>query len=213
MKHKFILTSLFLLTGLFTGRNLHAQEYLVTGTDLCTDGSQSTKIGLSDSDTGKIYTLYHDGKFIGLKSVNLGKAPNIIDFGSFQEPGKYTVVEFTRENLDFKHPEKGRKIRGTISINKLPVQYVPQKLEFKSGTPLNYQPRADIEGCTFKWTARLTKGKATGYKKSGEGMITDKPELQGTEPACVTYSITPISPAQLGSCMGNPLELVVWILP
>ena len=204
---------LIILNGCFAGQRIYSQQYSLIGSDICSDGTHSTHIGLSDSDPAKFYALYRDGKFLEVKSQNSEKKPNALDFGSYSESGKYTVIEFSRTNLDFNKPENGRKINGNVSINKLPVAYVPKKLEVRSGAPLNYQPKANVEGCTFKWTARLDAGAATGFKKSGAGMIADTILLQGQKPACVIYSITPYSPEYLGTCMGNIQELVVWIKP
>jgi hypothetical protein len=192
----------------------YSQQYTLIGTSICSDGSQSTHVGLSDSDPAKMYALYRDGHFIEVKSYNSGKKPNLLDFGNYSEPGKYTVVEFSGANPDFKKSENGRKISGSVSINRIPVLNVPKKFETTSGKPLNYQPKASVNGCTFKWTARLDAGAATGFKKNGSGiMITDTIVLQGKQPACVIYTLTPYSPEYLGSCVGNSQELVIWIKP
>jgi hypothetical protein len=208
-----LLMVVVILGGCFTGQRIYSQQYLLIGSDICSDGSQSTHIGLSDSDPAKFYALYRDSNFLEVKSHNTGKTPNVLEFGNYSEPGKYTVVEFPRTNTDFAKPEKGRKISGSVSINSLPVAYVPAKLDVRSGTPLNFQPKASVEGCTYKWTAYLKEGAATGFKKNGAGTITDTILLQGKQPACVIYLITPYSPEYLGSCMGNSKELVVWIKP
>lgn len=208
-----LLMLLVTLGGCLAGQRIYSQQYSLIGTDICSDGSQSTHISLSDSDPALFYALYRDGQFLEVKSHNSGKTPNLLDFGSYSNPGKYTVIEFSRTNMDFKKPENGRKIKGSVSINSIPVIYVPKKLEVRSGSPLNCQPKASVEGCTFKWTTRLDAGTAAGFRKSGEGMITDTIVLKGTQPACVIYLITPYSPEYLGSCMGNSQELVVWIKP
>jgi hypothetical protein len=206
-----IILIIFIIAGIFPGHHLQAQQYFLTGTDLCSNGSQSTNIGLTDSDPAKMYAIYRDDQLLAVRTINTAKSPNPLDFGQFSEPGKYTVVEFTEGNPDYKHPEKGRSISGTISINSIPVLDVPEKMEIKSGDPYKYQPHANINGCRFKWTTRLESGKAGGYIKSGEGMIADKVVLTGNKPVCIIYLITPFSPANLGSCMGNTTELTVWI--
>jgi hypothetical protein len=205
---------LFILGSSLLSQRIWSQQYKLIGADICSDGSQSTHISLSDSDPVKFYALYRDGRFLEVKSHKSGTTPNNIDFGNYSETGKYTVIEFSRENLDFEKPEKGRKISGSVSINSVPILYVPKKLEARSGSPLNCQPKASVNGCTYKWTARLDAGAATGFRKSGEGiMITDTLILQGKQTATVVYTITPYSPEYLGSCMGNSQELVVWIKP
>lgn len=204
---------LVILCSCLSGQRIYSQHYSLIGSDICSDGSQSTHISLSDSDPAKFYALYRDSELFEVKKHNSKKTPNVLDFDSYSEPGKYTVVEFSGTNPDFEKPGNGRKISGSVSIYRLPFVYVPKKLEARSGSPLNYQPKASIDGCTFKWTTRLDAGTATGFRKNGTGMITDTIVLKGTQHACVIYLITPYSPEYLGSCMGNSQELVVWIKP
>jgi hypothetical protein len=205
---------LFILGSCLLSQRIYSQQYKLIGSDICSDGTQSTHISLSDSDPLKFYALYRDGELTEVKKHNSKKTPNVLDFGNYSEPGKYTAVEFSGANPEFEKPEKGRKINGSVNINKVPVLYVAKKFETRSGSPLNYQPKASIEGCTFKWTARLDAGNATGFKKSGAGlMITDTIVVQGKQLASVVYTIIPYSPDHLGSCMGNNQELVVWIKP
>jgi hypothetical protein len=206
-----VILIIFIVAGSIPGHGVHAQQYFLTGTDLCSNGAQSTSIGLSDSDPSKMYALYRDDQLLAVRTINTAKVPNPLDFGKFSETGKYTVVEFPEGNLDYRHPEKGRKINGMISINSIPVLDVPEKMEIKSGVQFSYQPHANIDGCRYKWTTRLESGKTTGYVKSGEGMIADKIVLTGNKPVRIIYLITPFSPGNLGSCMGNTCELTVWI--
>jgi hypothetical protein len=208
-----VVLTLVVAAGMFAGKGLTAQEIYVTGTDLCSDGTQSTRIGLNDSDPAKMYAIYRDGKFTGVRSVNTERKPNPLDFGEFSETGKYTVVEFPMANLDIHHPEKGRALKGSVTINRMPDVKLPDQLEVKSGQALNFTPRVTIEGCTFTWTSRPGSGKVTGNKKSGNGPLTDTLLLQEATAASVIYTITPVSPAHLGSCKGTPRELVVRILP
>ena len=212
MKQTLLMVLVF-LGGCLACQRIYSQQYTVVGTDICSDGTRTTHIGLSDSDPAKFYALYHDGEFLAVKRMNTKKTPNTLDFGSFSDAGKYTVVEFAKANPDFEKPESGKRINGSVSINAVPVLSVSKKLEVSSGNPLKYMPQANTPGCTYKWTTRLDAGKAKGFRERGEGMITDTIFVQGNQPACVVYLITPFSPEQLGSCMGKSQELVVWIKP
>lgn len=208
-----LISMILIIAGYAAGCDLHAQQHLITGTDLCSDGAQSTNIGLADSDPSKMYAIYRDGQFLAVRTINDSKSPNPLDFGAFSETGKYTIVEFSNDNADFRHPEKGRTIQGAISIYKKPVMEVPQKVEIKSGELFTFQPVADIRGCSFRWTARLKSGKAAGFKKSGEGMVSDSIVLHDSNPVSMSYLITPYSPEHLGTCTGNTVEMTVWIIP
>jgi hypothetical protein len=213
MKQTLLIFNLLLIILFFTHPS-YSQEYKIIGSDICSDGSHSANISLSDSDPGKLYALYRDGELLEVRSVNTGKTPNLLAFGNYSDFGKYTVVEFnTQAGTDFKDPGNGRKIPGGISIYRQPEVYISKKIEVRSGTPVNFQPKGSMQGSIFRWTARLEKGKAEGYNKSGEGIINDKIELQGNEPACIIYAITPYGPDELGGCKGNTRELIVWINP
>jgi hypothetical protein len=63
--------------------------YSVLGSDICSDGTTSTEIRLSDSDLGVDYYVLldgapHDGPISG--------SGNPLDLGNYSDPGQYTVV-------------------------------------------------------------------------------------------------------------------------
>ena len=192
---------------------LMAQKITLVGSNICSDGTQSVSIGLSDSDPKKVYALYRDDQMIQVRSINTETSPNPLNFGNMSQPGTYTVSEFAGGSNDYSKASSGKIIKGSVSIFGIPVLTVPKKLEIKSGSAISFQPKADKEGCIYNWTARIDKGKVKGFKKTGEGMITDKPELEGSEPACIIYSITPMRSSREGACVGNTVDLIVWIMP
>jgi hypothetical protein len=213
MKQTLLIFYLILIIRFFT-LPAYSQEYKIIGSDICSDGSQSANIILSDSDPGKLYALYRNGELLEVRSANTGKTPNLLAFGNYSDFGKYTVVEFnTTTGINFKDPANGRELPGSINIYKKPDVLISKKLEIRSGTPLNFQPRGTVNGSIFRWTARTDKGKAEGFSKTGEGIITDKINLLGADPACIIYAITPYGPDELGGCKGNTRELIVWVKP
>ena len=212
MKHT-LLKFLFIVICCFTNLGIYCQQYSLIGTDICSDGSQTTTISLSGFDPQKMYAIYRDGKFIKAIYPETTEGKDRGTFGSFKNYGTYTAVEFLRSGNPG-DPESGKKINGSVTIFRKPKISLPEKLEIKSGNALKFQPQTDLEGCTFKWNAKLESGKAVGFHKTGQGLICDTLTLQNKNKdtaACIIYSITPISPGRLGSCTGQAVDLIVWI--
>jgi hypothetical protein len=213
MKQTLLIFYLILIIRIFTFP-AYSQEYKIIGSDICSDGSQSANISLSDSDPGKLYALYRNGELLEVRSANTGKTPNLLAFSNYSDFGKYTVVEFkTTAGINFKDPGNGRELPGSLNIYKKPDVLISKKIEIRSGMSLSFQPHGTVNGTIFRWTAHIEKGQAEGFSKTGEGIITDKINLQGNEPACIIYAITPYGPDELGVCMGNARELIVWVKP
>jgi hypothetical protein len=201
---------IFLVSLSLHGIELLAQQRSVVGSSICSDGNRTTTISVAAPDPQKIYSLFLDGGFIASRYPTKTAESKPIDFGSFKDFGTYTVVEFIKTGIP-DQPETGKKINGSVSIFREPKVLIPEKLKIKSGTPVNFQPHSDVPGCTFKWTAKLESGKATGFHKMGEGNISDTLTLVNNDSSCVIYLITPYSPESMGSCAGQPKELRILI--
>jgi len=191
----------------------YGQSYQLTGADLCSDGSQSTTISLSDSDPAKYYALFRDNQLLAIQQCASGTSPNQILFGNFSEPGVYTAAEFNSFKSDVT-PSDGKAIAGQVRINRVPLIYITNKpLVAKSGERFLYQPISSIKESEFTWTAKVVEGKPAKFDKNGKGLIDLTFALTDGKPAKVIFSITPIAPSSSGGCMGDPGDLTVIINP
>jgi gliding motility-associated-like protein len=85
------------------------------GGDIC-EGDAGVEIGLSGSETGVDYLLYLDGVDTGVLVVG---DDNAITFGTFDQPGVYSVVAINQLTL-CESPMNGST---TITIQSLPIVY------------------------------------------------------------------------------------------
>lgn len=200
MKYKILFFTFFLATINAFG------QFSIIGENVCTDGSQTTEIGLSDSRGGVFYVLFRNNKSVSFVSrQNSG----IITFGKFSEPGIYEVVEI--EKLQSAHPSKseGALQKGRVIIEEMPRLINVKPIEIISGDRLSFIPNTSVPGSRVKWTCKLASGQVTGFSKSGEGAIIDQLVLKNEAEAELVYMLTPISP---GSCFGKTVELKIKVL-
>ncbi len=210
----FVKSTALTLAFLFVMSGANAQSIYLTGTDICTDGTQSTEIGITDSDPDAFYALFRDGERISLRQHNSGTTPNPISFGEFAHPGFYTVVEFSDYTKDLKNPNDGIQIAGHVHIKQIPELFIQREpLVVKSGEVFKYEPKADLNNTSFIWTASVDKGKVVKFDDRGKGTIEMKFTLKDEKTAQVVFSITPVAPDDLGGCIGKSQELVVFISP
>ncbi len=101
-----------------------------------------------------------------------------------------------------------------VQMNPFPILTTPQPIAICSGNSVNFHPKSNVGGTTYKWTASVTSGTVTGFSPSGSGNINDVLSLPAGSitQAKVTYKITPYGPAP-SSCPGAPKNLVVTVYP
>lgn len=102
-------------------------------------------------------------------------------------------------------------VSKTININIKPEIKITSasSLNTCTGSPLTYEPRANLTAATYTWTA-TGSANATGYANGTGATITDV--LTNTDPinnAIVTYIITPT----YDGCTGAPFTLTVNVTP
>ncbi len=209
----FVKSTALTLAFLFVMSGANAQNIYLTGTDICTDGTQSTEIGITDSDPAKHYALFRDGIQLMMFQQYSDQDTNPITFGTFSEPGIYRVYQFERHGSNM-NPNDGIAIGDQVHIKPMPVMFIPDEpITTQSGNTFNYEPKADIRDATFTWTATVAGGKVKKFNNRGRGDISMKLELDGDKPSQVVFSITPIAPDHLGGCMGHTRDLIVNIEP
>jgi hypothetical protein len=202
-----------LILVLFSISWANAQSIFLTGTDICTDGTQSTEIGITDSDPTKHYALFRDGLQLMMFQQHSDQETNPITFGTFSEPGIYRVFQFDRHGSNM-NPNNGIAIGEKIHIKPMPVLLVSDEpITTQSGMFFTYEPKSDIRDASYSWTATVTRGKMKKFTDRGRGDINQKLELEGEKPAQIVFSITPVAPDHLGGCMGDTSDIIVNIEP
>ena len=107
---------LVIFVGSFTGQRIFSQEYLLIGSDICSDGSQSTHISLSDSDPANFYALYRDGQFLEVKSLNSEKGLTYLFSAVTQNPENILLLSFPGQTPILKNLKMaGRSKEASIS--------------------------------------------------------------------------------------------------
>ena len=103
---------------------------------------------------------------------------------------------------------------ATVQVNPIPTITSASSDLICDGDALNYTITSSVPGSSFVWVGELTSGMATGITTTNQttNSITDVLVNTGTEPAVVTYTITPTGPAPT-SCEGAPFEFVVTVEP
>lgn len=206
---KFIFICVFICT--LSGQ-VFSQNITLIGSDICTDGTISTEIGLSDTDPNAFYALFCNEQRVSLRQLNSGRKPNPISFGEFAQPGVYTVVQFSANSNDFKNPANGKLISGKIHIKPIPKIFLQDKpIQVKSGEIFSYTPKSDINDANFIWSATVAEGKLKRFDANGKGHIALPLINTGDKPAKVLFSITPVAPDYLGGCTGTVQQLIVLI--
>ena len=197
----------------FVSAGLFAQVGEMSGFDLCSNGLQTTAIGVSGIDPGKYYALYRNNEMIQVRRTNTEGSERVLSFGTFKDIGIYTAAAFDRV-IDGFPSKNGTAVKGKITISQAPVLFMTSDtLRIKSGETLHYVPKADRPGATYTWTAYVKIGKAAGYSKTGSNAIDDTIRAEGDGPACIIYSITPHGADPIVSCNGEPRDLVILIRP
>jgi hypothetical protein len=191
---------------------LYGQVGEISGFDLCSNGMQTTSIGVTGIDPGFYYVLFRNSELVQVRRTNAESAERVLSFGSFKDIGTYSVVAFDKVVEGFP-PKSGKPVKGKITIAQAPVLFMGDTLRIKSGEVLHYVPKADLQGATFTWSAFVKYGKAVGYSKTGSYSIDDTLLVEGDGPACIVYSITPHGADPIVSCQGEPRDLVVKIRP
>jgi hypothetical protein len=191
-----------------------SQNIRLTGTDICSDGTLTTEIRLSDADPDAFYALFCDEQRLSLRQISSGIKPNPINFGEFSQPGVYTVVQYPNNSNDMNNPNKGTLISGKVHIKPVPKIFIPNEpMQVKSGETFIYRPKADMSDATFTWTASVAEGKLKKFETNGNGNIALNFEIIGEKSAKVIFSITPVAPDFKGGCMGTTHDLTLWVLP
>jgi hypothetical protein len=204
----------FLMGCIFIISGTNGQNIYLTGTDICTDGTQSTEIGITDAKPDVYYALFRDGERISLRQLNSEASPNPISFGDFSQPGKYTVIEYDDYNSDLRSPNEGRQVTGQINIKPMPVLLIKDDpIIIKSGETFSYEPRADLKDVLFTWTAGVVEGKIKKIDDRGKGEISVMLEVIDEKPAKVIFSITPVAEDHIGGCIGSTRDLIINIEP
>lgn len=198
---------------LFSIYATNGQAIHLTGTDICSAGSNSTSIGLTNADTAKYYALYHNGvQQVICKFKIEGKIKAIL-FGDYSQPGIYSAIQF--DHFDsIPDPKYGKTIPGEVKIKQSPIISIPSEIvEIHSGDFFNYLPQTNMSNVEIIWTATLLEGKLTKFYEKGRGTIMLPFDLQGNQPAIIKFSFMPVAPEASGSCVGTIRKVTLRVLP
>lgn len=209
MKNKIRL--LFLLFFLISGF-VPAQEAMLDGPDICSDGLSTSRIILRNMDTDKYYALYHDNRLVQMrKSAGTSQDKSIV-FGDFKEPGVYTAAAFDKVVTGF--PEnQGTPVKGKVMIAESPVIFMADTLRIQSGQQVNFLPKSNMPDTEFSWLSRTEKGMVKGKTGKGNGAVRDILTVEGKTAAMVVYTITPYKNLNGITCSGTARDFVVLISP
>ncbi|SMC71516.1 PKD domain-containing protein [Pedobacter nyackensis] len=95
---------------------------------------------------------------------------------------------------------------NNISTNPIPSR----SQEICSGDPATFTPSSFVTESTFRWTAAVTSGTATGFSASGTGNINNNiTNNSTTQPAVVEYTIIP----EANGCDGEVFKFIVTVNP
>jgi hypothetical protein len=104
----------------------------------------------------------------------------------------------------------GLPVNVVVTVNPIPeVTASPLSQSVCSGGATAITLSSLTPGTTFTWTAALTSGTATGFADGTGSSIAQTLTNASTDPATVTYTITPSA----GGCTGLPVNVVVTINP
>jgi hypothetical protein len=199
----------FLFLGISEGI---AQNAMLVGQNICTDGTNSTMISISGMDPSRYYALYLDDKLLQIRKSEVIGGEKSINFGSMDEPGIYSAAEFDKVVEGF--PKKqGTPLKGIVTISRAPVIIAKDTMRISSGEKLNLMPKADMPETSFSWTSVVKSGKVKGNTRKGSGPIDDQLVNEGTGTACVIYLITPFRSFNGNVCTGKSRDQAVLITP
>lgn len=197
----------FLINGV-----LPAQETVLDGQDICSDGSLTSRIVIKGMDPDKYYALYLDSKLLQMRKSADPSQVNSMVFGDYKEPGVYTAAAFDKVVTGF--PEnQGAAVKGRVVISETPVVFGTDTLRIRSGQAVNLLPKASLPDTEFSWISVIGKGMVSGITKKGNGAVRDVLTVQGNTPAMVIYTITPYRNLNGNTCTGSSRDFVVLISP
>lgn len=204
------LRSTFILLFFILAGNtfIYSQVPLVTGQNICSDGSQKTSIGVSGISGEKFYVLYLDNNMLQVRRLNSKSTGASITFGEFSEEGLYTVTEFANPVENFPR-SSGTQVKGSVAISPTPKLMPMDTLKIGSGEKINFVPVSNLPETSFSWTSHVKKGTVKGNTGKGNGIIEDRLTLEGAGPASVVYSITPYRSLNGQVCTGETHNLTV----
>lgn len=202
---------LFILFFLISGA-LPAQEAVLDGPDICSDGLMTSRIVLRGMNPDKYYALYHDSKLLQMRKSADPSQGNSMIFGDFKEPGIYTAASFDKVVTGFPE-DQGTAVKGRIVISESPVIFGADTLRIKSGQPVNLLPKTNLPETEFSWVSKTEKGVVKGITRKGNGAVRDVLTVEGNITAMVIYTITPYKNLNGITCSGSPRDFVVLISP
>lgn len=99
----------------------------------------------------------------------------------------------------------GVRVTYTVTVKPTPnINNSPGNQTICSTDNFTYDPQGDVGSTTFGWTSSSSSPNLVGNTSSGNGQINDVLINNGTEPATITYRITPSA----NNCDG-PVETIV----
>lgn len=105
----------------------------------------------------------------------------------------------------------GQPFKITITVTPTLTTSAVQSVEICSGSAFTVTPVSNLAGATYKWTASLLSGNASGFSSQNipSSTISQTITNTGTSNAVIEYNVTPI----YGGCTGTELKFTVTVAP
>jgi hypothetical protein len=100
-----------------------------------------------------------------------------------------------------------------VTVNPEPVVNSPTSQTICSGTSPTITLTSTIPGSTFNWIVKSVSGLITGANNGSGSTINNVLINNGAAPGTVTYEVRATSPAALGSCVSDPVDVVITVNP
>ncbi|GIV36254.1 MAG: hypothetical protein KatS3mg032_0633 [Cyclobacteriaceae bacterium] len=100
-----------------------------------------------------------------------------------------------------------------VTVNPEPVVNSPTSQTICSGTTPTITLTSTIPGSTFNWVVKSISGLITGANNGSGSTINNVLVNNGTTPGTVTYEVRATGPAALGSCVSDPVDVVITVNP
>lgn len=100
-----------------------------------------------------------------------------------------------------------------VTVNPEPIVTSPTSQTICSGTSPTLTLTSSISGSSFTWIVKSISGLITGANNGSGATINNVLVNNALTPGTVTYEVRATSPAALGSCVSDPVDVVITVDP